>query len=144
LLLFRKVIALWRSIYPKKGEGNLSWSLSFLASLRQGCSKSSQRQRRAPTLPPAALRCLRPTLPLLERERKASLFHGRRKDVGEKKERSGMGDRVVQGTSLENWRTPKSTVGSNPTPSEGPSQEREGGVSQRQRRASKSVEVKGG
>jgi hypothetical protein len=79
-------------------------------------------------------------------------------------ERSGMGDRVVQGTSLENWRTPKSTVGSNPTPSEGPSQEREGGMLEEHRRAaegteelpeapksneehrrvSKSVEVKGG
>jgi hypothetical protein len=55
-------------------------------------------------------------------------------------ERSGMGDRVVQGTSLENWRTPKSTVGSNPTPSEGPSQEREGGVLQEQPEATKSIE----
>jgi hypothetical protein len=143
LLLFRKVIALWRSIYPKKGEGNLSWSLSFLASLRQGLAGGTEEQPEA-TKSLGALRCLRPTLPLLERERKASLFHGRRKDVGEKKERSGMGDRVVQGTSLENWRTPKSTVGSNPTPSEGPSQEREGGVLEEHRRVSKSVEVKGG
>jgi hypothetical protein len=37
----------------------------------------------------------------MERERKASLFHGRRKDVGEKKERSG--ERDLQTERCQGW-----------------------------------------